>query len=245
MSTFFTIIIPTLNCAGTITSAIESISCQTFDDYEILVMDGGSVDNTLENIRTSDNLKIRIHSDKDSGVYDAMNKGTILADGKWLYFLGADDYLLNEFVLENVFNSIKQEDPDFFYGNVIWGKGNSVYGGPFRIKDLYFLNICHQAIFIKKDLLIDQGLFEVKYLHCADWHLNIKIFGDRAVKVFYSAQVIAYYSLTGMSSIQPIQDDFSRSRLVMIKKYFSWNNRTKLFLSKKLSILSEWLIPSR
>ena len=69
------IIIPTYNSEKVIGRALESILCQTFSDYEVLVMDGASHDETTNVVKSYNDLKIKIFSEPDKGVYDAMNKG--------------------------------------------------------------------------------------------------------------------------------------------------------------------------
>ncbi|MDR2410857.1 MAG: glycosyltransferase, partial [Bacteroidales bacterium] len=82
------IIIPTYNSSKTINRCLDSILCQSYSNYEILVMDGLSSDNTLELVKAYNDRRIQIYSGKDNGIYDAMNKGIALAKGEWLYFSG-------------------------------------------------------------------------------------------------------------------------------------------------------------
>src|SRR3982750_4096075 len=99
------IIIPTFNSQITIERCLESLSKQTFRDFEILVIDGGSEDNTIGLVKEKQPVlpAVTLVSEKDEGTYDAMNKGIGLSTGTWLYFLGSDDWLYNEQVLQNVF----------------------------------------------------------------------------------------------------------------------------------------------
>ena len=85
------IIIPTFNSANTLRRALDSIIGQTLNDLEVLIMDGVSTDQTLDIAKTYNDNRIRIFSEPDNGVYDAMNKGIDKASGEWLYFLGSDD----------------------------------------------------------------------------------------------------------------------------------------------------------
>ncbi len=88
---FFTIIIPTFNSDKTLQNALNSILQQGFTDFEVVVVDGLSVDNTLQVLRENSQKdhRVRFVSEKDKGIFDAMNKGINMAKGAWLYFMAA------------------------------------------------------------------------------------------------------------------------------------------------------------
>ena len=111
------IIIPTFNSASVLPKALGSIVSQTFTDWEVLIMDGVSTDDTLKVAQSYDDSRIRIYSEPDKGIYDAMNKGIKKAQGEWLYFLGSDDWLLNATVLNQIFSN-DIEKYDVIYGDV-------------------------------------------------------------------------------------------------------------------------------
>ena len=89
------IITTTLNAEATIEATILSVATQSYRNFEHIIIDGGSTDRTLELIRQHANKLSYWVSEPDSGIYDAMNKGISRSTGDWLYFLGADDILLN------------------------------------------------------------------------------------------------------------------------------------------------------
>ena len=99
------IIIPTYNSASVLAKALDSIVKQNFTDWEVLVMDGVSTDNTIKVAQSYNDSRIHIFSEPDKGIYDAMNKGIEKAQGEWLYFLGSDDWLLNGNVFDSLFSS--------------------------------------------------------------------------------------------------------------------------------------------
>jgi glycosyltransferase involved in cell wall biosynthesis len=120
----FSVIVPTYNSAKKISNCIKSIIDQSFTDFEILVIDGLSTDNTPAFVSAFHSDKIKILSGKDSGVYDAMNKGIQHSQGKWLYFLGSDDALYNENVLQQISTLIKQYPQSrIIFGNVLTSDG--------------------------------------------------------------------------------------------------------------------------
>lgn len=241
----FSIIIPTFNSAATIEKCISSIISQRFGEYEILIMDGCSQDETLNAIEAIRDNRIKVFSEKDNGIYDAMNKGVKVSNGEWLYFLGSDDYLINEQVLTNIHSVIGEVNPDFLYGNVIWGNTNVVYRGEVTYKSLLADNICHQAIFIKKQLLYNYGLFDIRYPYFADWFLNLQIFRDKKINIKYINQVIAYYNTTGASATNLLRDQFNDYRTELSRAYYSKSTIARIRISQKLDLIVKSLVPKR
>src|ERR1035441_6988489 len=107
--TKLSIVIPTFNSGATIEHCLTSIACQTFSDCEIIIQDGGSTDNTIDLVRdwekANAGVDVKLRQEKDTGIYDAMNKAVLRASGEWLYFLGSDDELHDPHVLERVLRS--------------------------------------------------------------------------------------------------------------------------------------------
>jgi len=200
----FSIIIPTCNSEATITKCIDSILNQSFPEFEILIIDGDSDDSSLSILEGYKDSRLKITSEPDQGIYDAMNKGIRLAKGKWFYFLGSDDSLYDPTVLNVVFEKICKEDIDIIYGNVMMV--NCVYDGPFDFTKIQSRNICHQAIFYSNKVLFELGGYNLKYNVFSDYDLNLKWFFDKKYKSTYIDKVIANYSSTGFSSNN--HDDF-------------------------------------
>lgn len=202
-SPFFTIIIPTYNSAKLLAECLDSIINQTFADFEILVMDGDSSDDTLLIVDNyiGNHLNIRVISEKDDGIYDAMNKGIKKAKGEWIYFLGSDDQLINNRAISDVYESIERNNfPDLVYGNVLLGDTNYLHNGEYDICKLYDTNICHQSIFYKRTVFNSVGFFDLSYPALADWLFNFKCYTSKTVRVQYINVLIAKYCLTGLSS---------------------------------------------
>jgi glycosyltransferase involved in cell wall biosynthesis len=194
---FFSIIIPTYNAASNIATALKSILHQTFTDFEILLMDGCSTDNTVEIANSCKDARIKICSEKDKGIYDAMNKGIEKAKGEWLYFLGSDDEVYNNAVLEKASYKINSytNAPDLIYGNVWFKYAQQSYGGVFNTEKLLFENnICQQAIWYKKSLFNKVGTFNIKYKQLGDWDFNIRCFKNPLIHIEYIDEVIALYN---------------------------------------------------
>lgn len=197
------IIIPTYNAGKTLSFALESILKQDFTDFEILVVDGLSTDDTLEVARRYRDQRIRIFSEKDDGIYDAMNKGIKLAGGKWIYFLGSDDKLYDKNVFNSLMPLLRNEKLEVIYGNVIWELSGKKYDGRFNKFKLLKKNICHQSMLTKKSVFNKIGKFELKYKALADWHFNMKWFNNKNIKHVYTDSIIAYYFDNGYSPNNP------------------------------------------
>ena len=209
MSTpLFTIIVPTFGVEDFITDCLESIRRQTCADCEILVMDGGSTDKTIDLVARQQAAfagRLLLRSEKDAGVYDAMNQGIRRARGKWLYFLGADDCLHDDRVLENVAAQIQNHPDDHLvYGDVILRSNASRYAGEFNLEKLLLeKNICHQAIFYQRTIFNQIGCYNLRYPIWADWDLNIRCFQHPEFRQRYLDLVIADYNDTRGVSMQP------------------------------------------
>lgn len=220
MRPLLTIIIPTFNSINTLSHALESILIQSFNNYEILIIDNKSEDGTIGLIKEMVSLhdKIRWISETDNGIYDAMNKGIKLAYGDWIYFLGSDDYLVDRNIFNDLFSCFKS-DIDLIYGNVIWGNTETIYDGVFDLEKLIkYKNICQQAIFYNKNLFCKIGLFETKFKYCADHYFNIQCF-IASKKIVYVDKIMAYYNNEGRSSLLS-DDNFQKKRiLLLIEKY--------------------------
>ena len=146
------IIIPVFNAGKTLQSTIESILGQCYKNIELIIVDGESVDNTKDIIaQYKKNIDIFI-CEKDNGIYDAMNKGIIAANGDWLLFLGGDDVLFNSEILTSIFIDSNFEEIDFLYGDVLFKSSSLKYGGEKDYPTLLDSNICHQSIFYHKKI---------------------------------------------------------------------------------------------
>lgn len=209
----FSIIIPTLNVAAVLPACLDSIARQTCGDFELVLVDGGSTDETLDIANIfAPNLgeRLIIHRDTDQGVYDAMNRGVDLATGTWLLFLGADDSLYEADTLARVAAFIGEHEPsDLVYGDVIMRSTNFRWGGAFDLDRLLFKrNICHQAIFYRRGLFGTIGPYNLRYRVLADWDFNIRCFSNPALVTRYMHVVVASYNEFGGLSNTIVDKEF-------------------------------------
>jgi glycosyltransferase involved in cell wall biosynthesis len=199
---YLTIIMPTFRAAKTLRASLDSVLCQRFTDWQLLIMDGGSTDGTLElaHAAAQADPRIRIFSQPDKGVYDAMNKGIGEAAGEWLYFLGSDDLLQDEQVLDAVFATADHRGYDLLYGNVVGASYKGVYDGVFTYEKLLSRNVSHQAMFFRRALFGRLGEYDLRYKAYADWEFNLRCFSDERVRIRFIDRTIASFGADGLSS---------------------------------------------
>ncbi len=201
MSTpFLTIIIPTFNSAKTLTRCLDSVINQRYRDYEIVIVDGQSTDGTLgiiDDYATS-YPSIVYTSQKDNGIYDAMNKGIEKARGTWLYFLGSDDALYDDRVLEKISSKLTSEAV-MVYGRAFVTPDNTITDINFTFEKLMRWNICHQAIFYSKEIFT-RWKYDTRYPTLADWDLNFKIFAAYAARIRCYDVIVCTFNNAGKSA---------------------------------------------
>ena len=130
---------------------MKSIQNQNFENFEVWIIDGASTDGTQEYLKTL-GPRFNYISEKDSGIYDAMNTGIKKSLGEWLYFLGSDDRFSNDSVLEEVFSTKCDEEIQILVGNIEYSKGLR-FQSEFSSKLWYKNTVHHQSVFYKKELL--------------------------------------------------------------------------------------------
>ena len=225
-----------------------SIQNQSFKDYDVWIIDNNSNDGTLEYLKTLEK-PFFWKSEPDLGVYDAMNKGIALSSGKWLYFLGSDDKLYNDHILNTVFTKSIENQTQLIIGSIKYDlkKGDIVYTNQKEgvvtsswSKKLWIKNsVHHQAVFYKRDLFSNLK-YEVKYKILADHAFNLKLFKNN-IKVKTIDDIIALCGTDGQSKDykwdlynEEITLKISESS-IMLKPFFVIIGLAK-YLLKKLRI---------
>lgn len=197
------IITPTLNVEKNIKRCLMSVINQRYSNIEHYIIDGLSTDETVDIVKkyAKKFSHIKLISEKDDGIYDAMNKGITNASGEWIFFLGSDDIFFDDDVLCRIF--MQNDDYkkfDFLYGNVAWSDTGNIYDGKFTSLKLIQKNICHQAVFVRKSIYEEYANFDVRYKVCADWDFNMKVFATDNVRKKYIDMTVAQYGINGFSA---------------------------------------------
>lgn len=201
------IVIPTMNSAGVLGDALRSLAQQTCRDFEVIISDGASSDATLAIARDlqAGLPHLLIDSRRDSGVYDAINRGVALSRGEWFLVLGSDDRLHASTTVAAVAPHLRAGDgAQLVYGDVCMMVGHNGgaagvrYAGPLSLKRMFRINICQQSIFYRRTLFDTLGGFNLGYKLYADWDFNLRAFFR--VPVRWIDVVVADYAATGMSA---------------------------------------------
>ena len=203
MNPKLSIITINLNNLDGLMNTVESIRKQTTDDYEVVVIDGGSTDGSAEYIEENAlNFGYWV-SEKDSGVYNAMNKGIEVAKGDYLIFLNSGDRFSNNYVLADCFeNNLSGE---IVYGDVMleYPDGRMLVKKHPEVINYYYLYyemICHQGIFFRKDIFDKYGIYNEKYKYCSDYELLWKLLVDNNVEYTHLDVIVSRYDMCGLSN---------------------------------------------
>ena len=197
---YFSIIVAAYNAESTIRMTIDSILRQSFSDYEIVVKDALSTDQTLEHIPESKH--IRVISTKDHGIYDGMNEGIREAHGKFLCFLNCGDIFHSSEVLAQVHAAIIQgkfEDDSVVYGDCF--AHGKVEKNPEVLTRAFLLRrpLCHQTMFFARSLFETYGCYDCTYKIVADYDFTLKTFCS-SVPYHHVNVVICAYLGDGFST---------------------------------------------
>ncbi|GAA4097473.1 glycosyltransferase family 2 protein [Mucilaginibacter panaciglaebae] len=206
------IVIVTYNVAGTLQACLDSIYKQKYPALEIVVIDGASTDGTVNILEQNTDRIAYWKSEKDDGIYDAMNKGTKHATGGWIYFLGADDILFDDFTK---LTYEVENDHVIYYGRVM------TLGGPtIPVTEYGFAKygLCHQAMIYPR-AVFDKHHFNTRYKISADYVLNMQLYNSGEYRFEFRDHLVANFNQTGVSSIS-VDKVFEKDRGALVRKHF-------------------------
>lgn len=237
------IIIPCYNAEKLLAGCLDGVLAQEYEDKEVIVVDGGSTDGTIGILKDYSvrHPSIRWVTERDRGVYDAMNKGIGMATGEWVYFLGADDAFYDTKVLAGIFSGGGPDGgggrPDILYGNVQFKYSRQIYDGPYTLRRLLFQsNICHQAIFYRQSVFAAVGLYDIGCKVYADRDFNIRCFRRKDLRIKYVDRIIAVYNEEdGLSAVKKADPDFRAKQEKYIRDYNNQPGRALVIRMRRVA----------
>lgn len=222
------------NAEKTLEQTILSVINQKKIYIEFIIIDGDSTDGTKAIIEKYKSYFHYYLSERDKGIYDAMNKGIKIATGDYIYFLGADDILVDENVLKIM--SLSLINPKFvYYGDVIFKTRKLKYDGKFNSLKIVTRNICQQGVFYPRELF-KYFQYNLEYKIMADYDLNIRAYFSNIFKFKYVPLTVAIFNDLGLSGSTGYDETFEKHKLEIIKThcpvYVYWYRKIRNFASK-------------
>lgn len=204
-----TIVTVCYNVENEIKDTILSTLNQTYDNIEYLIIDGGSKDKTVANakkvIEQYPTRIVKLSSEPDNGIYDAMNKGIKRSTGEWLLFMNAGDKFLSDNTLEE-FSRFLSPEIDILRGNILRiydkfkAKSQGITVQNPTLMDMISGGFHHQACLIRRKLFLDYGLYSTEYKLCSDWIFFFNCIVLHHVKSKYVDYTVTAFRMDGASS---------------------------------------------
>lgn len=195
------------NNAKTIKDAINSVLNQSYKDVEYIVIDGASTDGTIEIVQSYGD-KIKFISEKDNGLYDAMNKGIRMATGDVVGILNSDDFYASDKILQIVADEFLKGNIDSVYANLEYIDAND----PKRVIRYWRSKKCqeglfrsgwhpaHPTFFVKKEIYEKYGVFDLSFKIAADYELMLRFFEKCKITSSYVDEVFVKMRIGGESN---------------------------------------------
>lgn len=188
------IICPTYNSAKTLIQLIESVLTQTCDNYELIIVDALSTDGTADILKRYEG-RLRYVSEKDNGIYDAMNKGAGMAQGEWLYFIGADDTLFSPQVVAQL-QPLLDTEADIVMCDIMsprLGRCKSRYSWQTFLRN----TIHHQGVIYRRKILMSHP-YDTRFAIMSDYEMALHVWESQC-RIHTADIIMANHSPEGVS----------------------------------------------
>ena len=202
------IITATYNSSATISSALEAIKSQDYPEIEWILVDGASKDETVNIVKSGYTGNLVIKSEKDSGIYDALNKGVDLATGEIIGFLHSDDMFASTNVISEIIKQFADPEVDGVYGDLQYVSSSDTgrvirnwKSADFKQSRLKFGWMpAHPTLFLRKGVYEKHGRFSLEFRIAADYEFILRIFKDKTLKFKYLPLIFTKMRTGGASN---------------------------------------------
>lgn len=203
------IITATYNSSRSIQRAIDSVTMQDYVDIEHIIIDGGSTDNTLDIIKKNKNRISVLISEKDNGIYDALNKGIKIATGDIIGFLNSDDMFTNKYVVSRIVNCFNVKKTDVVYGNIVYQSKDEDNKKTIRYwrSNVYNPGCLkfgwmppHPTVYCKREVYETWGLYNDKFRISSDYEFILRIFKQPTISKAFLPTILVKMELGGVSN---------------------------------------------
>lgn len=213
-----------LNNKDGLARTIRSVVGQSAKDYEYIIMDGGSIDGSVDIIRENESKIAYWESCQDKGIYNAMNKGIVRAAGDFCLFLNSGDTLVSDNAIENVLAALNDKS-DIFYAFPMMVNGKGIvsrleYDDSIDVNYFLLRTVNHQNTIIRRVLLVEMGMYREDFKIAADWLFFLKAAYLGKRKFSWIDVPIALYTSGGISSTPLGHEISKKEREIGIKEVF-------------------------
>lgn len=195
------------NREATVAQAIRSVRTQSWPDIEHIVIDGASTDATLAEVEREAHPGLRVISEPDEGIYDALNKGIALATGDVVGMVHSDDFFAHERVIEKVAEAFQDPRIDAVYGDLDYVSSSDPSrivrrwrSGAFKpVKLKLGWMPPHPTLFLRRNIFERHGVYDTSYRISSDYDAVLRYFGDRSLQAHYIPEVLVKMRTGGAS----------------------------------------------
>jgi glycosyltransferase involved in cell wall biosynthesis len=196
------------NNKATIKDAIDSVLSQTYKNIEYIIIDGASTDGTIEVVKSYRDKITKFISEKDKGLYDAMNKGLALATGDIVGILNSDDFYIDEFAIEKIVKEFEEKQVDSVYADLIFVKPENLtktvryYDSSYFTPDrfAYGWMPAHPTFFVKREIYEKYGMFRTDLKIGADFDILARFLYTHKISYSYMQEVLVKMRVGGVST---------------------------------------------
>ncbi len=244
------IITVTYNSAATLAHTLESVNSQDYPDIEHILVDGGSTDETVAIIQSYPHVAKWV-SEKDRGLYDAINKGILMATGDVIGILNSDDFFPGNHIVTQIVNCFEQHHVSAVYGDIAFVR-------PGRLEKIvrlyssrkftprrfgYGYMPAHPSFYVLKSCYTRLGLYKLDYKIAADYELLMRFIFKNAVSYAYIPQILVYMRTGGVSNKNILSRYTLNKEIIKACKENGVNTNMALLSLKYINKVFEYIKP--